>query len=111
MNEPGKTNEKASTHRCISCGTCCRDFPYIQLSQDEIEAIESFTGLAPEAFSNDERNGGRRFMKFKEDGDCVFLDLTEGAYTCRVYEARPGICSGYPTNEIQDRTCRKNSDR
>ena len=101
-----------SKHVCTNCGACCRDFPYIQLSQNDIEEIESFTGLAFEAFSNGgERHGEKRFLKFKEDGDCVFLHMTGGAYACRAYEARPGICRGYPGNDSQDTTCRMNSNR
>ena len=112
MSKSQKTTERASTHICINCGACCRTFAYIQLSQNEIEEIESFTGLASEEFSNSgERNGEKRFMKFKDNGDCVFLNMTDGAYACRAYEARSNICREYPANDIQDTTCRMNSNR
>jgi len=82
------------------------------VSQDEIEEIESFTGLASVEFSNSsDRNGEKSFMKFKENGDCVFLNMTDGTYTCRAYEARSNTCRGYPANDIQDTTCRMNSNR
>ena len=112
VSKPQKATEKISTHICTSCGTCCRDFPYIQLSQNEIEKIESFTGLASEEFTNGgERDGEKRFMKFKENGDCVFLNMTDGAYSCSAYEARSNLCREYPVTDIQDKTCRKNSNR
>ena len=112
MSESRKAAERASAHTCINCGTCCRDFAYIQLSQSEIEEIESFTGLAAEEFTNSgERDGEKRFMKFRENGDCVFLDKKDGSYICRAYEARCNLCRGYPGNDIQEATCRMNSDR
>jgi Fe-S-cluster containining protein len=82
------------------------------LSENDIEEIESFTGLAPEEFSNSGgRNGEKRFMQFKENGDCVFLKMTDGAYACSAYEARSNICKGYPSDDIQVKTCRMNSNR
>ena len=112
MSKSRKTTERASTHICINCGACCRSLAYIILSENEIEEIASFTGLASEEFSNSGgRNGGKRFMQFKENGDCVFLNMTDGAYSCSAYEARSNICRGYPSNDIQDTTCRINSNR
>ena len=112
MSKSRKTTERASTHICINCGACCRNFAYIQLSQKDIEAIESFTGLASEEFAyRGGRNGEKRFMKFKENGDCVFLNMTDGADACNAYEARSDICRGYPANDIQDATCRMHSNR
>ena len=112
MIRSAKTTKRASTHICIGCGACCRNFSYIQVSQDEIEKIESFTGLAPADFCNiSDRKDEKSFMKFKENGDCVFLEMTDGSYACRAYEARSSACREYPANDIQDTTCRMNSNR
>ncbi len=112
VSKSQKTTERPSMHICNTCGACCRAFAYIQLSQNEITVIESFTGLAAEEFSNSgERNGEKRFMKFKENGDCVFLNITDGAYSCCAYEARSNICREYPASDIQETTCRINRNR
>ena len=105
------TNESA-IHRCYGCGSCCRHFAYIQLSQDELKTLEDFTGLAAEEFSNNSDKAGKnRFMMFQENGDCIFLKTIDGDYSCSVYEARPLKCRGYPKTDIQNETCRVNSNR
>ena len=107
-----KTTKVSSTHVCNGCGACCRNFAYIQLSQDDVKTIETFTGLTSEEFSNNiDRAGEKRFMKFRENGDCIFLDIIDGAYSCSVYEARSVTCRSYPSTYIQKETCRNNSNR
>nr|BAM15216.1 hypothetical protein [uncultured microorganism] len=49
--------------------------------------------------------GEGRFLKFKENGDCIFLNRDEGTYLCQIYEARPKICRDYPSNKKQNETC------
>lgn len=99
----------ASTHLCNSCGVCCRNFAYIRLSQDDIKTIEAFTGQTSEEFiyNTDEKC----FMKFQENGDCIFLNMIAGVYSCSVYEARSLTCRDYPSTDIQRETCRVNSGR
>ena len=100
------------THVCSRCGSCCRNFDYILLSQDDITTLENFTGLTSEEFTEKiDKNGEKRFMKFKENGDCIFLDIVDGAYSCGVYEARSATCRDYPSTDIQKETCRVCSGR
>ena len=107
-----KTTKDLSTHVCNGCGACCRSFAYIQLSQDDVKTLETFTGLTSEEFSNSsDRAGEKRFMKFQENGDCIFLDIIDGAYSCSVYEARSVTCRSYPSTDIQNETCLNNSNR
>ena len=74
--------------------------------------LETFTGLNSEKFANNiDKAGKKRFMEFKEDGDCIFLKNIDGTYSCSVYEARPVICRSYPSTDIQKETCRKIRDR
>ncbi len=101
-----------STHMCNDCGSCCGNFAYIRLSQDDIKTLENFTGLTSEEFtSNIDKAGEKRFMKFQKNGDCIFLNMIDGAYSCSVYDARSATCRGYPSTDIQIETCRVNSDR
>ena len=102
----------SSKHVCSGCGSCCRNFAYVRLAQSDIKGLENFTGLKPEEFTSKiDRSGKKRFMKLQKNGDCIFLNLTNGLYSCSVYEARSVTCRGYPSTDIQRETCRINSDR
>ena len=97
---------------CNCCGSCCRNFPFILLSQDDIRTLENFTGLTAEEFTeNIDKTGEKRFMRFQENGDCIFLKIIDGAYSCSVYEARSVKCRDYPSTDIQKETCRAISGR
>jgi Fe-S-cluster containining protein len=101
-----------AAHVCIGCGTCCRNFAYILLSQEDIDTLEKFTGLRSEEFTeNVDKDGEKRFMSFQENGDCIFLKRNDGAYFCSVYEARSVTCRSYPSTDIQRETCNVNSGR
>jgi len=97
---------------CNGCGSCCRNFAYVLLSQNDINTLENFTGLASQEFTeNVDIDGKKRFMKFQENGDCIFLDVVDGACSCSVYEARSETCRAYPSTDIQRETCRVSSGR
>ena len=90
---------------CNGCGSCCRNFAYIRLSKNDVQKLEAFTGLASEDFSNNgDEAGEKRFMKFRENGDCIFLNKINGIYSCSVYEARSETCRSYPATDIQKET-------
>jgi len=77
------------------------------LSQSDIERLEDFTGLnAGEFTDNIDTAGEKKFMKFQENGDCIFLKTINGYYSCIVYEARSETCRDYPSNDIQREACR-----
>ena len=107
-----KITKGSTMYVCNGCGSCCRDFAYIRLSQDDIKTLEEFTGLTSEEFTDSiDKAGKKRFMKFQKNGDCIFLNIIDGAYSCSVYEARSATCRGYPSTDIQRETCRVSSDR
>lgn len=107
-----KITKMSSTHVCNGCGSCCRNFAYVRVSQNDIETLENFTGLSSEQFTdNVDKAGKKRFMKFQENGDCIFLNVIDGDYSCSVYEARSKTCRDYPSTDIQRETCRLISDR
>ena len=82
------------------------------LSQDDIKTLENFTGLTSKEFTNKiDKTGEKRFMKFQENGDCIFLITIDGAYSCSAYEARSVTCREYPSNDIQRETCCVSSGR
>jgi Fe-S-cluster containining protein len=95
-----------SSKTCRECAKCCRYFVFAEVSQLEIEAIEDLTGQHYNMFTNPKgAEGEGRFLKFRENGDCIFLNRDDGTYSCVVYEVRPKVCRNYPSNQEQNETC------
>jgi len=94
---------------CKKCAECCRHYPFVELSQNDIHALRKFTGLRLDAFTNPK---GKRveeyFLKSKENGDCLFLNENNDNYSCGVYEARPRVCRDYPSTPSQNEVCDAN---
>ena len=91
---------------CKKCAECCKNFPFVELSQDEIYEIEKLTKLSPGLFSNQKGEAGEGyFLRFKKNGDCFFLNENNGDYSCGVYEARSIICRNYPSRLSQSKFC------
>jgi len=60
---------------CQKCAECCKHNPFIKLPQNEIEAIEHYTGLKSTSFMNAiGKPEDGYFLKFKENGSCIFLE-------------------------------------
>ena len=110
MNEPWY--QDGLRFECTRCGDCCTGAPgYVWVNTEEIAAIAAHRGetvretteLHTRAF------GGRRSLREKTNGDCVFWDRQSG---CTVYSARPRQCRTWPfwesnvaTPETWERTC------
>ena len=94
---------------CKICAECCKHYSFVELSQNEINALEKFTGLRFDVFTNPKGKAVEEyFIKFKENGDCFFLNESNGNYSCGVYEARSGICRNYPSKPSQNEVCDAN---
>ena len=94
---------------CKKCAQCCKHFPFIELSQNEIIQLEETTGLCFDVFTNPKSETGEGFfLQFKEDGDCFFLNEHNGEYSCGVYDARGAICRNYPSKPKQKEACYAN---
>lgn len=94
---------------CKNCAECCRHYPFVEVSQHEIIALENFTGLHFDVFTNAKGKASEEyFLALKENGDCVFLNEDNGKYSCGVYEARSSICRNYPSNPSQNNACDAN---
>jgi Fe-S-cluster containining protein len=101
-----------SSEICRKCGECCRNFPFVELSQTEIDEIEMVTGLPFDVFANKKGKAVEEyFLQFKENGDCFFLNETNGLYSCGVYETRSAICRNYPSKPRQHEVCAANRKR
>lgn len=101
--------ETITLKTCRECGECCRNFAFAKLSQLEIETIEAFTGLHFNIFTYPiGADGEGRFLKFKDNGDCFFLNRDEDTFSCLIYEVRSNVCRDYPSSKAQLETCDMN---
>ncbi len=99
----------ASSEICKKCAECCRHYSFVEISQHDINALEEFTGLHFEVFANPKGKPVEGyFLKFKENGDCLFLNEDNGHYSCGVYEARSEVCRNYPSKPAQNEVCDAN---
>ena len=92
----------------MKCGECCKNYPYVELSQEDINSLALATGLHYAEFANSKAkkdDGSGYFLQFKENGHCLFLTEINGSYSCGVYAARPVICARYPSRPIEMETC------
>lgn len=97
---------KITSEICIKCAECCKKYPFVELSQDEINELKKVTGLSASDFSNRKcRAVEEYFLDFKENGDCIFLNENDGKYSCGVYEVRSVICRTYPVSKSQNDVC------
>jgi len=87
---------RAEPFRCERCGECCRWPGNILLRSDDIASLARFLRIEERIFVDRyarlAANRGQLTLTEREDGACVFL---EGP-GCRVYEARPAQCRGFP---------------
>ncbi len=107
--------ETMTLKTCRECWECCRHFAFAKLTQLEIETIEAFTGLHFSIFTypigadgEDGADREGRFLKFRDNGDCFFLNRDEDTFSCLIYEVRSKICRDYPSRQAQLETCDMN---
>jgi Fe-S-cluster containining protein len=94
---------------CRKCAECCKNYPFVELSQHEIHELEALTGLPSDVFSNRKGEAVEEyFLGFRENGDCFFLNENNGIYSCGVYESRSAICRNYPSKPSQNEFCDSN---
>lgn len=98
---------------CTRCGHCCTGEPgFVWVTDEELEAIAKFREEPFEEVKQlySRRSKGRRSLKEKANGDCVFFERGSG---CTIYPVRPPQCGTWPfwnsniaTPEDWDRTVR-----
>jgi Fe-S-cluster containining protein len=101
-----------SSKTCKKCAECCKNYPFVKLSKTEINSLEQATALPFDVFTNlIDKAAGAFFLKFKENGNCFFLNENRDSYSCGVYEKRPGICINYPAKPTQKEFCSENWEK
>jgi Fe-S-cluster containining protein len=81
---------------CTQCGDCCSGAPgYVWVTDDELEAIAKYLGrsLAEVRDLYSRKARGRRTLRERDNGDCVFLSPERG---CTIYPVRPPQCRTWP---------------
>lgn len=97
---------------CTQCGDCCTGAPgFVWVTDAELEAIAGHLGrpVAEVRALHSRSARGKRTLREKTNGDCVFLDGKKG---CTVYPVRPAQCRTWPfwesnveTPEDWQKTC------
>jgi Fe-S-cluster containining protein len=98
---------------CTRCGACCTGEPgFVWVTAEELAAIADFLGEKleeVEALHTRRTTRGRRTLREKANGDCVYYDRQAG---CTVYSVRPAQCRTWPfwesnvvNPEQWERTC------
>lgn len=97
---------------CTRCGKCCTGDPgYVWVTDEELATIAKFLGRplneVRDLYSRKAR--GRRSLRERSNGDCIFYDHTKG---CTIYAVRPPQCRTWPfwdsnvaTPEDWEQTC------
>lgn len=81
---------------CTMCGKCCTGEPgYVWVTDEELRAIAAFRNEPVEEVTAlyTRKAKGRRTLREKANGDCVFYDRQAG---CTVYPVRPPQCRTWP---------------
>ncbi len=100
------------TEICKQCAECCKNYPFVDLSKNEINSLEKLTGIPAEVFTNPKgKEIEEYFLQFQDNGYCFFLNENKGSFSCGVYEERPGICKNYPSSPIQKDVCDANKEK
>lgn len=101
-----------STEICQKCGDCCKHFPLVDVSENEIASLKLLTGLCFESFLDSKgKASDGYFLQFKENGHCFFLNKKNGRYFCEIYQNRPKICKNYPSTLRQNNACHLNMEK
>jgi Fe-S-cluster containining protein len=93
----GMKQEKAG-FKCKNCGHCCTKV--VRLTKDDIRRIS--------AFENDfvaYDPAGKPCIKMR-NGYCIFLNITNGLSSCRIYDNRPKECRDYPFFKSGTQECK-----
>jgi uncharacterized protein len=81
---------------CTQCGHCCTGDPgYVWTTDEELAKLAAFRGEPAKEFEAvyTRRARGKRTLREKANGDCVFFERGKG---CTVYPVRPAQCRTWP---------------
>lgn len=84
-------------YQCQRCGNCCRWPGHVKLVDEDITKMAAHFEMTEKEFIDQytELHPSREALSLinKENGECIFL---EGVNICRVQDAKPVQCKGFP---------------
>lgn len=95
-DEPEPWYQGGLPFTCTRCGHCCTGEPgFVWVTDDEVAALAEFRGEPVDQFTAvyTRKARGRRTLREKGNGDCVFFERGTG---CTVYPVRPPQCRTWP---------------
>ena len=95
-DEPAPWYQDGLAFECTRCGKCCTGEPgFVWVTDEELAAIAEFLGEPVEVVRSlhTRKSRGRRTLREKANGDCVFFDRKAG---CTIYPVRPPQCRTWP---------------
>jgi len=89
-------------YSCSKCPAYCCSYPEIEVTRRDIMRLARHFGLsfaeAEARFTKTDAKAETRMLRHQQDrvfdSVCMFLD--QKTRRCGAYEARPGVCRGYP---------------
>src|SRR5690606_30331321 len=86
--------------RCHRCGNCCRGDGFVDLTETDVERASSLLEMKEDDFIDEfcRRIGEDLILLDQEDDEksCIFLVEEDGLFGCRIHEAKPTQCAGFP---------------
>ena len=90
------------SYSCNKCPAYCCSYPEIEVTPRDIQRLAKHFGLdyaqAEERFTKQDAEERIRVLRHRKDTVfstvCMFLDQEKRR--CGIYDARPGVCRGYP---------------
>ncbi|MDX9978978.1 MAG: YkgJ family cysteine cluster protein [Lentisphaeria bacterium] len=94
---PGEPPPPGFHYVCTRCGACCQWEGYVRLSEEEVDTIAEFLGMAVEQFvaRYTTVTADRRSLTLIERGDGACIMLT-GENRCRINPVKPYQCQAFP---------------
>lgn len=96
---PEKWYKDGLKFTCTQCGNCCSGEPgYVWVTQDEMRAIATYLDREDGKLLPHEvrRVGLRHSLTERPNGDCIFLQRSNGKAGCSIYPVRPVQCRTWP---------------
>lgn len=84
---------------CQQSGNCCSGAPgYVWVTRDEVKAIAKFLGRTDGTLSKAHlrRVALRQSLTERANGDCVFLERSNGCTKCSIHPVKPMQCRTWP---------------
>jgi Fe-S-cluster containining protein len=84
---------------CTGCGVCCgREPGAVSFTAEERSVMSGSLGITEEEFTARYtwKKYGAISLREKKNYDCVFLQINNPGYRCKIYSVRPAQCGAFP---------------